>query len=77
MSGVCYAGKSVILKKNHYFYLHTGHLRSILGACHAGKSDVFFWELQFYEVKLIKTYKNELKEPQGGQRTLKKKQKSS
>ena len=101
MSGVCYAGKSAILKKNHYFYLHTRHLRSILGACHAGKSDVFFencnftcindiwccsyagkidvffWELQFYEVKLIKTYKNELKEPQGGQRTLKKKQKSS
>ena len=44
---------------------------------YAGKIDVFFWELQFYEVKLIKTYKNELKEPQGGQRTLKKKQKSS
>ena len=44
---------------------------------YASKIDVFFWELQFYEVKLTKTYKNDLKEPQGGQRTLKKKQKSS
>ena len=40
--GVCYAGKSAILKKRHYFYLHTRHLRSSLGACYAGKSDVFF-----------------------------------
>ena len=46
-------------------------------ASYAGKIDVFFWELQFYQVKRKKTYKNELKEPQGGQRTLKKKQKSS
>ena len=37
--GVCYAGKSVILKNNHDFYLHDRHLRSILGACYAGKSE--------------------------------------
>ena len=31
MSGVSYAGKSATLKTKHYFYLHTRHLRSILG----------------------------------------------
>ena len=45
--GVCYAGKSVILKTNHHFYLHTRHLRSILTACYAGKSYVFFENCTF------------------------------
>ena len=38
---------------------------------YASKIDVFFWESQFYQAKLKKTYKNNLKRPQGGQRQIK------
>ena len=42
---------------------------------YAGKIDVFFWELQFCQVKLQKTDKNESRGPPGRSKRLKKKQK--
>ena len=42
MPGVCYAGKSAILKKKHDFYLHNRPSRWILDAWYAGKSDDLF-----------------------------------
>ena len=42
---------------------------------YAGKIDVFFWELQFCQVKHQKTDKNESRGPPGRSKRLKKKQK--
>ena len=42
---------------------------------YAGKIDVFFWELQFCQVKHQKTNKNESRGPPGRSQRLKKKQK--